>query len=186
MRPRLQALLGRRGLVALDRDSLIAFPVSAAPRGRDRTSLRLLAARRWLDAARTSNTDENDRSIVAEVETCGRTVLLSGDIEAGAERAVAAELLAADLLKVPHHGSRTSCDPAFLAAVRPRVAIISCGEGNRFGHPDVSTVGRLLCGGARVLRTDLEGSVRVTFARGGAWISTLAHPQPEFLADTTP
>ena len=87
---------------------------------------------------------------------------------------------------MPHHGSRTSCDAAFLAAVRPRLAIISCGEGNRFGHPDRATVGRLRLAGARVLRTDLEGAVRVTFTPGGAWISTQAHPAPEPLDGTAP
>lgn len=145
-------------------------------------SARLLGAPRPHTSG-TSNTDENDRSLVAEVRACGRLVLLPGDVESGAERALAPELRAVDLLKVPHHGSDTSCDPAFLDAVRPRIAVVSCGEGNRFGHPDPATVGRLLRGGARVLRTDLEGAIRVTLTREGATISTCAHPQPEFLPD---
>jgi len=84
-------------------------------------------------------------------------------------------------MKVPHHGSRTSSDSAWIAAMEPRIAIISCGEGNRFGHPDRATVGRYLRFGARVFRTDQEGAIRVTFTRSGALVSTRAHPAPELV-----
>jgi competence protein ComEC len=66
------------------------------------------------------------------------------------------------VLKVGHHGSRTSSSPAFLAAVSPRVAVISCGVRNRFGHPHAATLEALEQVKSRVLRTDLDGSVIVT------------------------
>ena len=84
-------------------------------------------------------------------------------------------------MKVPHHGSKTSSDSVWIAAMEPRIAVISCGEGNRFGHPDRATVGRYLRSGARVLRTDQEGAIRVTFIQGGAFVSTRAHPAPELI-----
>ena len=82
------------------------------------------------------------------------------DIEA--ERRMVARygrFLAADLLKVGHHGSKTSCDPEFVAAVHPRHAVITAGRNNRFRHPRPDVVARLIHTGARVHRTDIEGAV---------------------------
>ena len=67
--------------------------------------------------------------------------------------------LRADVLKVGHHGSNTSSTPAFLALVRPRVALISVGAGNMYGHPSASVLRALTAAGAAVVRTDLEGSI---------------------------
>ncbi len=68
----------------------------------------------------------------------------------------------ADVLKVGHHGSRTSSTPAFLEAVAPREAVVSAGCRNRFGHPHATTLAALGAAGARVWRTDEEGAVTVT------------------------
>jgi len=88
-----------------------------------------------------------------------------GDAE-GAEEgdllALPRERLRADVLKVGHHGSRTSSSPAFLAAVAPEIAVVSVGARNRFGHPNPGTLGALDAVGARVWRTDREGAVTVT------------------------
>jgi competence protein ComEC len=89
-------------------------------------------------------------------------VLLTGDVELDAQ----AELLGtgtdlrAEVLKVPHHGSRYSAEE-FLAAVRPRVAIVSVGANNRYGHPSQHTLDELTEAGARVMRTDLKGDIAV-------------------------
>jgi competence protein ComEC len=67
--------------------------------------------------------------------------------------------LRADVLKVGHHGSNTSSTESFLALVRPRVALISVGAGNMYGHPSASVLRSLTGVGAAVMRTDLEGSI---------------------------
>lgn len=106
---------------------------------------------------------ENDRSLVLSVAALGRRLLLAGDIEARAEdelARLAAASLPADLLKVAHHGSRTSSSELFLALARPRYAIVSAGLGNVYGHPSPSVLRRLADGGARVLRCDLQGEIR--------------------------
>jgi competence protein ComEC len=91
-------------------------------------------------------------------------ILLTGDAEGPEEEwllAHAPEALAADVLKVAHHGSATSTTPAFLDAVRPRVALVSVGARNMYGHPDPTVVSALAAAGAVVLRTDLLGTVIV-------------------------
>ncbi|MBX3189159.1 MAG: DNA internalization-related competence protein ComEC/Rec2 [Labilithrix sp.] len=107
----------------------------------------------------------NDNSFVLRVAFGERAFLFVGD----AERAEEAELLEkrraalrADVLKVGHHGSRTSSTPPFLAAVSPSIAVISSGVRNRFGHPAPATLRNLGAARARILRTDREGSITIT------------------------
>jgi competence protein ComEC len=69
--------------------------------------------------------------------------------------------LRADVLKVAHHGSATSSTPDFLDAVRPRVALVSVGAANSYGHPSAEVIRSLLERGAQVLRTDQLGTVVV-------------------------
>lgn len=89
-------------------------------------------------------------------------VLLTGDIELSGQ----AQLLAsgadlrADVLKIPHHGSRYTA-PQFLQAVRPRLALISVGAGNTYGHPSPLILGALARTGTTVIRTDQEGDIAV-------------------------
>ncbi|MEU5843283.1 DNA internalization-related competence protein ComEC/Rec2 [Rhodococcus sp. NPDC047139] len=111
----------------------------------------------------------NDESLVLIVETPVGRILLPGDAEEAALDALVRSGIdvRADVLKVPHHGSRTT--PArFLEAVRPRVAVISAGRDNLFGHPHPEIVSVLDDSGARVLRTDLHGDVAVVRAGSGA------------------
>jgi competence protein ComEC len=102
----------------------------------------------------------NDASLVLRAVHGEVSFLLPGDVEAAGEAAaVARGGLAADVVKIPHHGSGTSSTPAFVAAVRPRFAVASVGLGNRYGFPHAEVVERWRAAGAEVLRTD-EGAVR--------------------------
>lgn len=107
----------------------------------------------------------NDNSLVIRLQLGARAVLFVGD----AEHAEEAELLSrargslrADVLKVGHHGSRTSSSESFVAAVAPSVAVVSSGVRNRFGHPHVATLLTLARAGARTYRTDIDGAITVT------------------------
>ena len=105
----------------------------------------------------------NDDSVVLEV-TCGDVaVLLTGDIGADVERTIVPHLTPARvrILKVAHHGSRTSSSPALLDSWRPQIAIISAGRGNTFGHPAPEVIARLESIGARIYRTDRDGQITV-------------------------
>ena len=110
----------------------------------------------------------NDTSIVLDLRYGQRRMLLTGDIEddvdptllgSGVGEPAGTRL---DVLKVAHHGSRTATSEAWLDALQPRVAMISSGTGNPYGHPAPETVARLRAHGARVLRTDLDGDLQVS------------------------
>jgi competence protein ComEC len=108
--------------------------------------------------------DPNNASTVALIEYGDVRFLLTGDAEDGEEGwllAHTAAALHADVLKVAHHGSSTSTTPAFLDAVHPRVALVSVGAGNTYGHPSASIMQELGEHGVVVLRTDQLGSVIV-------------------------
>ncbi|MBZ0269785.1 MBL fold metallo-hydrolase, partial [bacterium] len=82
----------------------------------------------------------------------------------------------------PHHGSRGSASPALLAAVRPRLALISCGQGNSYGHPHAEALDRIARTGAALLRTDRDGTITVTISPGGYRIRwTRGFPGPRAL-----
>jgi competence protein ComEC len=105
---------------------------------------------------------ENDNSFVLRLRHGARSFLFTGDVEHAAEADLsrAPEHLRSDVLKVGHHGSRTSSSEALLGAVAPWLAVVSAGRGNRFHHPHVEVVARLESR-AHVLRTDLTGGVQV-------------------------
>ena len=106
----------------------------------------------------------NNVSIVLLGEISEHRFLLAGDIEEGIDpELVRRGLPQVDLLKVAHHGSRTSSTPPFLAAVRPRVAVVSAGAGNPYGHPAPSTIERLQSIARETYRTDTNGTVEVAF-----------------------
>jgi competence protein ComEC len=108
---------------------------------------------------------ENNGSLVLRTRLEGRALLLTGDIEAPAERDLLdrGSALRSDVLKVPHHGSATSTTEAFLRAVAPRVALIGVGRRNRFGHPSPAVIGRLAEAGIRTFRTDRDGDLTLVF-----------------------
>lgn len=103
----------------------------------------------------------NDASIVVRLTYGKTTFLLTGDAEAPEEEDMERdrEPLGCDVLKVGHHGSDTSSTPEFLAEAHPRIAIISVGAHNRYGHPSEAVVERLRADGAQVFRTDVDGAV---------------------------
>lgn len=105
--------------------------------------------------------EANDRSLVVKAHTAVGTILFTGDIETAAQsRVLRADDIRADILKVPHHGSRTTT-PEFLRAVRPRLALISAGTDNTFGHPHSTITAALDTLGATIARTDRHGDVIV-------------------------
>jgi competence protein ComEC len=113
------------------------------------------------------NSGPNNDSIVMAMTVHGAVgrlrILLTGDIETPVQQILLADRarsLAADVLKVPHHGSANQ-DPAFLEAVHPSVSVISVGTGNPYGHPSARTVYFAGADGARVLRTDVDGMVLI-------------------------
>jgi competence protein ComEC len=115
------------------------------------------------DPARaTASAAPNDLSMVARVTVRGVRILFTGDLGAQAEaRLVSSGIdLRADVLKVPHHGSRDA-DPAFLAASGARVALISVGADNTYGHPTAWTLRRLARDRMQIHRTDREGDLAV-------------------------
>jgi competence protein ComEC len=105
----------------------------------------------------------NDDSIVIELLWRQVSIVLTGDIGKEAEHAVAPHFEPARLriVKVPHHGSRSSSTPEFVGALQPRIAVVSAGRGNRFGHPAQAVLDRYRRAGAAMFRTDRDGAVTV-------------------------
>jgi competence protein ComEC len=107
--------------------------------------------------------DFHDASLSLRIRFGTLAVVLTGDAEAAAERRMARlGLLDADVLKLGHHGSRTSTTPDFLRAVSPRIAIVSAGAGNSYGHPHPEVVERIVTAGITMYATSTHGSIVVT------------------------
>jgi len=106
-------------------------------------------------------TSGNNDSVVLRLMYGSVSIMLAGDIEQAAEDSLVASGmdLRADLLKVPHHGSRTSSTEGFINAVNPRYAVISVGERSRFGHPHTTVVRRYLAKDVTLFQTGRDGMV---------------------------
>ncbi|MFE2976711.1 ComEC/Rec2 family competence protein [Streptomyces sp. NPDC059258] len=128
---------------------------------------RVLWPRPGPGGAGTAGREPNDSSVTLRVRAAGGlTLLLLGDLEPLAQRELLRGREASgpvDVLKVAHHGSAFQ-DAGLLPSVRPRLALISCGADNPYGHPSPRTVDALAAAGARVLRTDTDGPIAVTGA----------------------
>lgn len=113
--------------------------------------------------AQTSGLKANDHSIVLRLTYRRFRAMFMADAEARLEKRLCDEkkLLPCDVLKVGHHGSHTSSTPDFIAQVAPRVAVISCGLKNRFGHPHPDVMKTLIASNAKIYRTDLDGAIEV-------------------------
>lgn len=117
-------------------------------------------------AGRNNNTNSsNNNSVVISLSYGKRRFLLTGDIERAAETALLRneqELLAADVVKVAHHGSRTSSIEEFVRASHPSLAVISVGRESPFGHPHADVIKRWQASGARVLTTGERGTITIS------------------------
>jgi competence protein ComEC len=127
----------------------------------------------------------NDASLVLRVVFGGRSVLFPGDLEADGEgeligRRATGQAIAADILKVPHHGSRTSSSDELLEAVAPHLAVMSLGWRNHFHFPAPEVVARYEARGATVRRTDRDGAVTVTLGPDGVVRATCERGCPRF------
>ncbi|MFB7499483.1 ComEC/Rec2 family competence protein [Streptomyces sp. NPDC056161] len=141
-------------------------PVARAVAGERRRTGPLTWQVLWPPPGRGPEPDgPNDASVALLVRSAGLRLLLLGDLEPPAQQALsrspaAAGLARVDVLKVAHHGSAYQ-DPELIRLVAPRVALVSCGVDNPYGHPAPSTVAALRAAGAVVLRTDRDGSLAV-------------------------
>jgi competence protein ComEC len=170
---RVESTSAKRFIRLINRSSLRVPPFDGLARQMDIGGARLqilnppsdFQNRRILDRWRGLN----NNSIVLQLAFEGATILMPGDIERQAESALIqrrASALASSILLVPHHGSRTSSSHAFLKAVSPEFAIVSCGWRNRFGFPHPQVLARLQEIGSRVLRTDNHGAVQIRIRSG--------------------
>jgi competence protein ComEC len=113
-----------------------------------------------------ANLKDNDRSCVLKVTSQFGSLLLTGDIEAKAEGVLLeaqSNLLKSDVLIAPHHGSKTSSTPDFVATVEPAITIFTVGYLNRFGHPKAQIVDRYEAINSRIYRSDQDGAVLLDF-----------------------
>ncbi len=107
----------------------------------------------------------NNNALVCKMVSKKVTMLFTGDIEQEAEKAILNKykanigILKSDILKVAHHGSKTSSTKEFLEAVKPNTAVIGVGKNNNFGHPNKSVLERLKRLGCRIYRTDESGEI---------------------------
>lgn len=123
------------------------------------------ASLKILGPVRNDYPDLNDFSIVSRLDYAQTSFLFTGDAASDSESGLldSSARLSADVLDISHHGSRDSSSKAFLEAVRPQIAVISCAVDNSYGHPHRQTMKRLeALSGLTILRTDLDGSVIIT------------------------
>jgi competence protein ComEC len=160
-----QRFRGECAAIVLEACSATGTPIHLVHDG-DRLSLGEVTIEALLAERTFRRSAENNASIVLRVRAAGRSFLLTGDIEKEAELSLADRNLRADVLKVPHHGSRSSSSDSLLANVAPRLAVISCGRRNLFGHPHAAVLSSLRERRIRVWRTDRDGSIDVE-VRGG-------------------
>ncbi len=123
----------------------------------------------------------NDDSLVLRITDGRLHLLLPGDAQHRSEDELVGNRvpLGADFLKVPRHGSKTSSTEAFLQAVAPRVAVVSVGDANPFGHPAESIIERYTRAGVRLLRTDRDGAVTALLDGNSISIRTFAETIPK-------
>ena len=108
----------------------------------------------------------NNNSLVFKMEYNKFSILFTGDIEKVAEEAILkkykeANVLKSTILKVAHHGSKSSSIEEFLEKVKPKIALIGVGEKNTFGHPNVGVLKRLRKNNSKIYRTDLDGEITI-------------------------
>lgn len=126
---------------------------------------------------------DNYRGCALKITSPHGSLLLPADIERDAEQELLdrqSEMLAADVLVAPHHGSKTSSTESFLAAVKPSVSIFTVGYRNRFGHPKPEIIDRYRALNSRIYRSDDDGAVLLNFAADGIGIRTWRAARPRY------
>ena len=109
----------------------------------------------------------NNNSLVCKLNFKDKSMLCTGDIEEIAEKAILSKysdnlnILNADIIKIAHHGSRTSSITPFINKVRPKIALIGVGKNNKFGHPNFKTIENLEKMGVKIFRTDENGEIQI-------------------------
>jgi competence protein ComEC len=128
------------------------------------------------ESPRLARRTDNDDSLVLRLASDGGSILLAADIGRASEDAILDEHLSvcSGVLKSPHHGSRSSSSDTFLAAVDPRVVVISAGLGNPYGFPHPEILERYRAAGLLIFRTDQDGAVEVSVQAPGLRIRTAA------------
>lgn len=128
----------------------------------------------WPDSANViTNNILNNNSLVCKVNYKETTMLFTGDIEEIAEEAIlnkyekSLQILKSDIIKVAHHGSKTSSKKELLKCIKPKIALIGVGKNNKFGHPSISTLNNLEEIGCKIFRTDDSGEICITINRRG-------------------
>lgn len=111
--------------------------------------------------------DENNMSVVYRLQAHQKSFLISGDIEQQTEDQLIKDPIQSNVLKVPHHGSKTSSSDAFLDRVKSRYSIISCGYQNSYGHPHSEVMERLKAHHQKIFRTDIDGNITFLIYRFG-------------------
>ncbi len=106
--------------------------------------------------------DNNENSVVSMLDVQGVKFLFTGDLESDLEIEYISSFSEVDVLKVGHHGSKTSTSSDFLQKINPSYAVISCGKNNRYGHPHKDVLDRLLDNNIKVYRTDIQGTIIAT------------------------
>lgn len=120
-----------------------------------------------------TRSDLNSNSVVTRLTVGKDCFLFTGDSEEPTEERLEHNGLGpCGVLKVAHHGSNHSTTPAFLREVQPKIAVISVGTGNRYGHPGEETMARLQQSGAQIYRTDLQGDIVLTSSGSGVKVTT--------------
>ena len=122
----------------------------------------------WPDSKNKINENVlNNNSLVCKLEYKNFSIMLTGDIEEIAEKAILAKykrnvkILKSNILKVAHHGSKSSSTEDFIKAVMPEIALIGVGKDNSFGHPSDGTIERLNKIKCKILRTDKMGEIEL-------------------------
>ncbi|QQG42616.1 MAG: MBL fold metallo-hydrolase [Candidatus Giovannonibacteria bacterium] len=110
----------------------------------------------------------HDSALISELDFNGKKILFMSDAEKNIEKRLADEgkIGDVDVLKTGHHGSKTSSNDFFLAAAKPEYAVISVGARNRYGHPHQQTLSNLEAIGAKIFRTDLDGTITLEIRNG--------------------
>jgi competence protein ComEC len=125
----------------------------------------------WHPAAGGGAETSNAESLIVAITLAGRRFIFAGDVAEAQERQAIAFAAGAraDVLKVAHHGASRSTGDVWLERLRPRLAVVSVGGANAYGHPSAASLARLRAAGSRVLRTDRDGEVALVRRDGGPW-----------------